>query len=147
MLKRRVYGILAALLISVGMTAVVATPAHAATCYNQAPVGIVELNDSYECLGPQYHWGQWTATYSYVAGACYNLNAPLFYDAGHPSGWNNQISSLDNGTRHQVRLYNSFQCLNPLGTVGPGAWLDRPPTGMNNAISSIWLKCVNPDCS
>jgi hypothetical protein len=120
---------------------------RAGTCQGDAPAGKVEFNDSYECLGPQYHWSNWVATYECTSCACFNLNAPVFHDAGHPNGWNNQISSLHNNTRHMLQLYNSFQCLNPLGSIGPGAWLDRPDAQRNNAISSVWLRCIRPDCS
>lgn len=148
--KRRFIGLLAAISVATGMTFVAASPAHAATCYNQAPVDVIELNDSYECLGPQYHWTDWTATHSYVPGACYNLTAPLFTDALHPAPnrWGNAVSSLDNGTPHQLVLYDGNGCTSPFGvTIGPGAWYDRPPAAVNNKISSIWIRCINVDCS
>jgi hypothetical protein len=146
---RRIVSLLAAVLLGLGGAAAIATPAFAATCQNQAPNGIVEINDSYECLGPQYHWGSYTATYYGPSGACYNLHAPLFWDAGHPSpnGWGNAASSWDNGTRHQLKVYDGFNCTLPLFTLGPGAWYDRPIAGHNNTPSSVWLKCVRIDCS
>ncbi len=126
-----------------------ASAALAGTCQNDAPAGIVEFNDSYECLGPQYHWGSWTATYECTSCACYNLHAPLFWDALHPSpnGWGNAVSSWDNGTHHQLKVYDGFNCTLPLFTLGPGAWYDRPIAAHNNKASSVWLTCINPDCS
>lgn len=150
MIRKTIGRIAVVFALVLGGLTVAAAPAYAATCAGQAPAGVIELNDSYECLGPQYHWGTYTATYSYVPGACYNLHAPLFWDAGHPSpnGWGNAVSSLHNNSPHQLRLYDGFNCTVSLGvSIGAGAWYDRPPAAVNNKISSIWVKCNNPDCS
>lgn len=148
-MRKFIIGVVTALAMSLGLVVATGTPAFAATCQNQAPSGIVEFNDSYECLGPQYHWGSWTATYECRSCACYNLHAPLFWDALHPSpnGWGNAVSSLDNGTRHILNGYDGFDCQQQLFSIGPGAWYNRFSAAHNNRLSSVWLRCVNPNCA
>ena len=149
-MRKLVTGVITALVMSLGFVVATVTPALAAgTCQGDAPAATVEFNDSYECLGPQYHWTQYTASYVGPSAACYNLHTPLFWDAGHPSpnGWGNAISSLHNNTRHTLNMYDGFNCTQQLFSMGPFSWYDRLIAAHNNKGSSIWLKCVRVDCS
>ena len=122
--------------------------AKLATCQAQAPSNTLLLNDSYECLGPELVQGSWVATYN---GSCFNLNAPIYTDAGHPApnGWSNAISSFVNNTKHRVRFYDGFNCstpFNPVWFLGPYSYIDRPQAAWNNKASSIKIECIQMDC-
>jgi hypothetical protein len=99
-----------------------------------APTTVIQLNDSWHCLGPYYN-----RVTTGVGGCLPNLTS--WQDSLHPApnGWGNATSSLVNDTDGYISVFDTNNCSGTrMFQMDPRSYYDQLPSAYNNKASSIW---------
>jgi hypothetical protein len=99
-----------------------------------APTTVIQLNDSWHCLGTWYNRNTTTAS-----GCLPNLTS--WQDAVHPApnGWGNATSSLVNDTDGFISVFDTNNCSGTrMFGMDPRTYYDQLPPAYNNKASSIF---------